>query len=316
MGPAELLRKSLLTLADSERVRDIVERAPVTRSVVTRYVPGTYAADVVTAVADLSATGRGATIDYLGEYTTDADQAKATTQAYLDLLRLLADDDLTADGRAEISVKLSAIGQSLPADGPAVALENARTICAAAHAAGTTVTLDMEDHATTDATLEAVRNLRADFPFVGVAIQAYLHRTEGDCRDLAAAGSRVRLCKGAYAEPESVAYQDADDVAKSYVRCLKILLAGPGYPMIATHDPRLVEIAAALTRHHDRATDTYEFQMLYGVRPEEQRRIADRGNQMRVYVPYGEEWYGYLMRRMAERPANAFLFARSLISRN
>ncbi|GAA1757874.1 proline dehydrogenase family protein [Nostocoides vanveenii] len=316
MGPAELLRKSLLTLADSGRVRDIVERAPVSRSVVKRYVPGAYAADVVTAVADLGANGRAATIDYLGEYTTDVEQAEATTQAYLDLLRLLADEGLTSEGRAEVSVKLSAIGQSLPADGPAIALENARTICSAALAAGTTVTLDMEDHTTTDATLEALQALRADFSFVGVAIQAYLHRTEGDCRDLATDGSRVRLCKGAYAEPESVAYQDADDVAKSYVRCLKVLLAGPGYPMIATHDPRLVEIAAALTRHHGRPTDSYEFQMLYGVRPEEQRRIADRGNQMRVYVPYGEEWYGYLMRRMAERPANAFLFARSLISRN
>jgi len=316
MGPAELLRKSLLTLADSGRVRDIVERAPVSRSVVKRYVPGAYAADVVTAVADLGANGRAATIDYLGEYTTDVEQAEATTQAYLDLLRLLADEGLTSQGRAEVSVKLSAIGQSLPADGPAIALENARTICSAALAAGTTVTLDMEDHTTTDATLEALQALRADFSFVGVAIQAYLRRTEGDCRDLATDGSRVRLCKGAYAEPESVAYQDADDVAKSYVRCLKVLLAGPGYPMIATHDPRLVEIAAALTRHHGRPTDSYEFQMLYGVRPEEQRRIADRGNQMRVYVPYGEEWYGYLMRRMAERPANAFLFARSLISRN
>ena len=316
MGPAELLRKSLLTLADSGRVRDIVERAPVSRSVVKRYVPGAYAADVVTAVADLGANGRAATIDYLGEYTTDVEQAEATTQAYLDLLRLLADEGLTSEGRAEVSVKLSAIGQSLPADGPAIALENARTICSAARAAGTTVTLDMEDHTTTDATLEALQALRADFSFVGVAIQAYLRRTEGDCRDLATDGSRVRLCKGAYAEPASVAYQDADDVAKSYVRCLKVLLAGPGYPMIATHDPRLVEIAAALTRHHGRPTDSYEFQMLYGVRPEEQRRIADRGNQMRVYVPYGEEWYGYLMRRMAERPANAFLFARSLISRN
>lgn len=316
MGPAELLRKSLLTLADSDRVRDIVERAPVSRSVVKRYVPGSYAADVVSAVADLGATGRVATIDYLGEYTTDSGQAQATTRAYLDLLGLLADEGLTTSGRAEISVKLTAIGQSLPADGPAIALDNARAICAAAQAAGTTVTLDMEDHTTTDATLGALRELRADFPFVGVAIQAYLHRTEADCRDLATAGSRVRLCKGAYAEPESVAYQAADDVAKSYVRCLKVLLAGPGYPMIATHDPRLIEIATALTRHHDRTPDSFEFQMLYGVRPEEQRRIADRGNQMRVYVPYGEEWYGYLMRRMAERPANAFLFARSLISRN
>jgi proline dehydrogenase len=150
---------------------------------------------------------------------------------------------------------------------------------------------------------------------VGAVLQAYLHRTEGDCRDLAVAGSRVRLCKGAYKEPESVAFQDSADVDKSYVRCLKVLMAGGGYPMVASHDPRLVEIAGALAARHHRAADTFEYQMLYGIRPEEQKRLADRGEQMRVYIPYGQEWYGYLMRRMAERPANTVFFLRALATK-
>jgi proline dehydrogenase len=200
----------------------------------------------------------------------------------------------------------------LPRDGDAIALENARAICVAAERAGTTVTFDMEDHTTTDRTLETVRTLREDFPWVGAVLQAYLHRTEADCRDLAGEGSRVRLCKGAYKEPASVAHQSGEDVDLAYVRCLKILMAGDGYPMVASHDPRLVEIAQALASHHGRNPDSYEFQMLLGIRTNEQKRIADRGHQMRVYVPFGEDWYGYLVRRMAERPANLQFFLRSL----
>ena len=213
-----------------------------------------------------------------------------------------------------MSVKLSAVGQSIPGDGDAVALENARAVCEAAERVGTTVTLDMEDHTTTDRTLETLRALRQDFPWVGAVLQSYLHRTESDCRDLAHEGSRVRLCKGAYKEPESVAFQDGEDVDLSYVRCLKVLMAGEGYPMVATHDPRLVEIARALAGHHGRSPDSYEFQMLLGVRDLEQKRIADRGHQMRVYVPFGDDWYGYLVRRLAERPANIRFFLRSLAS--
>jgi proline dehydrogenase len=173
----------------------------------------------------------------------------------------------------------------------------------------------MEDHTTTDATLEALGELRRDFPQTGAVLQSYLRRTEGDCRDLAGPGSRVRLCKGAYDEPESVAYRDRREVDRSYVRCLKVLMAGQGYPMVATHDPRLVEIAGALAIRHDRAKGSYEFQMLYGVRPDEQRRLADQGERVRVYLPYGNEWYGYLVRRMAERPQNLALFLRSLVSK-
>jgi proline dehydrogenase len=311
----DLLRNSLLQLSKSGTVRRTIERAPVSRSVVRRFVPGEATADAVRATAELRMTNRLATIDYLGEDTLDLTQAIRTRDAYLDLLGELRRADLSQMGMGEVSLKLSALGQMLPGDGKKIALEHAREICQAAADAGTTVTLDMEDHTTTDATLEALRELRQDFPWVGAVIQSYLRRSEADCRDLAHEGSRVRLCKGAYKEPESVAYQSSEDVDTAYVRCLKVLMAGDGYPMVASHDPRLVEIAAALAAHHGRDPQTFEFQMLYGIRPEEQKRIADRGSQMRVYIPYGEEWYGYLMRRMAERPANTLFFLRGLATK-
>ena len=316
MDASDLLRNSLLQLSKSDAVRRTIEKAPVSRQVVHRFIPGEGTADVVRATAELRTTNRLATIDYLGEDTTDLTQAIRTRDAYLELLRALAEADLSQHGMGEVSLKLSALGQYLPGDGDKIALEHAREICEAASAAGTTVTLDMEDHTTTDATLETLRELRKDFPWVGAVIQSYLRRSEGDCRDLAHEGSRVRLCKGAYKEPESVAYQSGAEVDQSYVRCLKVLMAGDGYPMVASHDPRLIEIAGALAAHHDREATSFEYQMLYGIRPEEQKRIADRGDQMRVYLPYGEEWYGYLMRRMAERPANTAFFLRGLVTRN
>jgi proline dehydrogenase len=173
----------------------------------------------------------------------------------------------------------------------------------------------MEDHTTTDQTLATLRELRKDFPETGAVLQAYLRRTEADCRLLAHEGSRVRLCKGAYNEPESVAFPSRHEVDRSYVRCLKVLMAGQGYPMVATHDPRMIRIATALATRHDRAPGSYEFQMLFGIRPDEQRRLAAAGETVRVYLPYGQEWYGYLMRRLAERPSNLTFFLRSLISK-
>ena len=191
-------------------------------------------------------------------------QASATTDAYLELLERLAEAGL-AD-IAEVSVKLSAVGQLLGGDGEKIATENAAVICEAALEAGTTVTIDMEDHTTTDSTLAIVRELRRDYPWLGAVLQAYLHRTEADCRDLAYEGSRIRLCKGAYAEPASVAHTDPEEIDQAYVRCLKILMAGAGYPMVATHDPRLVEIAVAAGRTgtadqgHLRAADALRHQ--------------------------------------------------------
>src|SRR2546421_517465 len=239
------------------------------------------------------------------------DPSAATKDEYLRLLKAPGDAGLAP--AAEVSLKLSALGQRFDEE---LAYEHAHAICAAAEAAGTTVTLDMEDHATTDQTLDTLGRLRADFPATGAVLQAYLRRTEGDCRELATPGSRVRLCKGAYAEPESVAFQSAVDVDRSYVRCLNILMSGPGYPMIATHDPRLLAIAEDRAKWFDRRRDEFEFQMLYGVRPDEQLRLTGNGYTVRSYVPYGTQWYAYLMRRLAERPANLSFFLRALKSRH
>lgn len=308
-----LLRQPILLLARSQGVKKLVSTMPVSSGIVTSYVPGEKTADAVLATADLVDDGLRVTLDYLGEDTTDAARAQATVDAYKELLA-----ELTVKGlapHAEVSVKLSAIGQFLPDGGHTVALENARDICRAARNAGTTVTLDMEDHTTTDSTLSILRELRKDFPETGAVLQAMLHRTEADCRALAYEGSRVRLCKGAYMEPADVAFQEKVEIDKSYVRCLKVLLGGQGYPMIATHDPRMVQIASSLASRFGRRPGTYEFQMLYGIRPEEQKRLAAAGETVRVYIPYGTEWYGYLMRRLAEKPQNLAFFARSLVSK-
>lgn len=312
----DVLRGALLQAAQSRQVRELVETTPVSRSVVRRYVPGTEAADAVNACHDLVGQGLSTTLDHLGEDTVDIAAARAVRDAYRVVLEALSDAGLTEGGRCEVSVKLSAIGQALGADGEKIALEHAHEICAAAAAAGTTVTLDMEDHTTVDSTLSILRELRRDYPWVGAVLQAYLYRTEGDCVDLAHAGSRVRLCKGAYAEPESVAYASKKDVDLAYVRCARTLMAGAGYPMLATHDPRLIDIGNALAVQNKRQQGTYEFQMLYGIRPEEQRRLASDGETMRVYVPYGTDWYGYFMRRLAERPANVSFFLRSLLTKS
>jgi len=308
-----LLREPLLLLSRSGTVKNLVSTLPVSSGIVRSYVPGESTEAAVEATARLVGDGLSVTLDFLGEDTLDVEQADAKVAAYVALLKQLSAAGLTR--RAEVSVKLSAIGQALPDVGHKVALENARTICRAARNAGTTVTLDMEDHTTTDSTLAILQDLRKDFPETGAVLQAYLHRTEDDCRALAHEGSRVRLCKGAYNEPDSVAFQDRTEVDRSYVRCLKVLLGGQGYPMIATHDPRMIEIASSLASRYGRAQGTYEFQMLYGIRPEEQKRLAAGGETVRVYVPYGEEWYGYLMRRLAERPRNLTFFLRSLVSK-
>nr|WP_246222723.1 proline dehydrogenase family protein [Phytoactinopolyspora limicola] len=286
---------------------------PVTRKLVARYVAGTEEQDATRVSGELVSEGMTVTVDFLGEDTLDRQQAASVADSYVSLLDALHQSGLSS--AVEVSLKLSALGQALPADGEAIALEHARKVCDAARRAGTTVTLDMEDHTTTDSTLGILQQLRLDFPETGAVLQAYLRRTEADCRDLAYEGSRVRLCKGAYNEPPGVAYTDPREVDRAYVRCAKILLAGPGYPMLATHDPRLVEITGSLAAKYRREQGSYEYQMLYGVRPEEQRRLVRAGERMRVYVPYGEDWYGYLVRRLAERPANMLLFVRSVASK-
>jgi len=310
-----VLRQALLALSASGPARDAIMATAATRSVVARFVAGETIDEALAVTASLAAGGRLVTIDFLGEDTTDPAQAAAVTDEYVRLLGRLCEAGLAARGRAEVSVKPTAVGLGLPGSGEKTALENIRRIASAARNAGTTVTVDMEDHTRVDATLRLVGELRADFPDLGCVIQSYLQRSADDCRVLAATGSRVRLCKGAYQAPDGVGLASKADVDMSYARCLRILLDGPGYPMLATHDPRLIRIAAGRAGLAGRDNDSFEYQMLYGIRPGEQARLAASGAQMRVYVPYGSDWYGYLVRRLAERPANLMFFLRALSSR-
>lgn len=315
---AHTLRPAMLAASRADGLRRAVERSALTRRVVRRFVPGDTLGGVLEVVAALRDSGRFISIDYLGENVVDADDAAATVQAYLDLLDALGRrDDRASDGvrPLEVSLKLSALGQSLDRDGDKIALENARTICERAEAVGAWVTVDAEDHTTTDSTLSISGDLRVDFPWLGTVLQAYLRRTHGDCAELASVGARIRLCKGAYDEPASVAYRAAADVTDSYLRCLRVLMAGRGYPMVASHDPAIIDAVAGLARESGRDGDDFEYQMLYGIRDDEQLRLVSAGNQVRVYVPFGTQWYGYFMRRLAERPANLGFFLRALSAR-
>ena len=320
-----MLRTAILAASRNRRVEKLITDAPVSRGVVRRFVGGPDSAAAVTATRGLLEHGLTVTLDHLGEDTTDRADADATVHAYVELLDALQAAGLTEresplKARAEVSVKLSAVGQALygaAGDGHAIALDNARTICSAAERVGATVTLDAEDHTTTDSTLEVLRELRADFPETAAVLQAYLHRTESDCRDLATAGSRVRLCKGAYKEPASVAYQRRSEIDDSYVRCAGVLMAGEGYPMLATHDPRMIQLGLEHANRNGRKPGAdFELQMLFGIRPNEQQRLASLGHTVRVYIPYGAQWYGYLMRRLAERPANLAFFLRAMSGKN
>jgi len=315
---ATTARPAILAASRSQRLRNTAERWPITRRVVHRFVPGESLDDVMGSIEALRESGRMVSIDYLGEDVTDADTANSTADAYLKLLDALGrrlDAAPEAVRPLEVSLKLSALGQALPRDGEKIALENAHSICTAAKRAGVWVTVDAEDHTTTDSTLSIVRELRADFDWLGTVLQAYLRRTHADCSEFAASGARIRLCKGAYDEPASVAYRDRDDVTDSYLRCLRVLMAGTGYPMIASHDPVVIEAVRDLARETGRRIGDFEYQMLYGIRDPEQRRLAAAGDTVRVYVPFGTQWYGYLVRRLAERPANLTFFLRALVAR-
>ncbi|MFG1921991.1 proline dehydrogenase family protein [Cryptosporangium sp. NPDC048952] len=285
----------VLGAARQKPVRSLLARSTVNRRVVARFVAGDDIESALTTARTLSADGLRVTLDHLGEDVTDAVHADRTVAAYRVLVDRLAEEGL-ADG-AKVSVKLSALGQST---------ERGFALVEHAYRNDVDVTFDMEDHTTVDRTLAAVRELRQQFPRLGCVLQSMLLRTEDDARDFAYPGSRVRLVKGAYAEPPSVAHGRKSQVDRAYVRCLRTLVEGGAYAMVATHDPRLLRIAA--TR------PIGEYQMLYGVRPAEQRRLADAGDTVRIYVPFGTDWYAYFTRRLAERPANLAFFARSLVS--
>ena len=301
------LRPLILAAARSSRCEHAITSTSVSRQLVNRFVAGSGRSHAIDVVSRLLDDGRYVSVDFLGEHVTDTAAAQATVDEYRALIEELGNltGSTTSVPPVEVSMKLSALGAEFSAED---AVKHARIICEAAQSAGVWVTVDAEDHTTTDSTLAAVRLLRNDFPWLGTALQAYLKRTESDCHEFA--GARIRLCKGAYNEPSSVAYRRRDEVTASYLRCLDILCEGTGYPMVASHDPAVIEAAAR------RVPQQFEYQMLYGIREDEQARLVAAGNHVRTYVPYGNAWYPYFMRRLAERPANLRFFLRSLVSRS
>ncbi|MGY1742752.1 MULTISPECIES: proline dehydrogenase family protein [unclassified Blastococcus] len=308
-----MLSSRAVLLAASRRpaLRRALVGVPATRRVVDRFVAGETLDDALAAVRRLTGQGIAVTLDHLGEAVTDPGLARRSQEAYLAALDGLA--PLGLGPAAEVSVKLSAFGAGLPG-GEDLALELVAPVAAAATAIGTTVTLDMEESATVDATLRVLAELRRDHPDTGAVLQAALFRTADDVAALAVPGSRVRLVKGAYDEPPTVAHVDRADVDAAYARCLGVLMRGGGYPMVGSHDPRMVALACRLAGEYGRAPDSWEVQMLYGIRGAEQARLAAGGVRVRAYVPYGADWYGYLVRRLAERPANLRFFLRSLVT--
>jgi proline dehydrogenase len=309
-----VMSKVLLGASRRPGLRRFVVGNPATRRVVDRFVAGETLDDALAAVRVLTADGIAVTLDHLGEDVTDRGEAKRSRDAYLAALEALG--TLGLGRRTEVSVKLSAFGQALPDGGHDLALDLVRPVVAAASALGTTVTLDMEDSRTVDSTLAVLAELRADHPGTGAVLQAALFRTEDDAKALAVEGSRVRLVKGAYREPAAVAHQGRRAVDAAYTRCLEVLMAGPGYPMVGSHDPALIAQAQLQAARAGRRPGSWEVQMLYGIRPQEQRRLVANGLQVRAYVPYGVDWYGYFMRRLAERPANLRFFLRSLATKS
>ena len=279
---------------------------PFTRALVRRFVAAEDLEGALEVLRRLEATGLRWTVDILGESVTSNEMAEAAADRYIATLDALAGAGLEAN----VSLKLSQMGLGIDHD---FCQRNLRRVIRRAAELGAFVRIDMEDHTVTDITLGIAREMHADYHDVGVVIQSYLRRSEADVEQLIREQIRVRLCKGAYDEPVEVAFQSRAEVDESFVRLMERLMRDGRYPAIATHDHRLIEHAIEFAQRHGIDPARYEFQMLYGVRRDLQERLVAQGYTVRVYVPYGTEWYPYYMRRLAERPANVLFVLRSLL---
>jgi proline dehydrogenase len=300
----QAMRSVLLGLSHRRSIGRLATRLPFTRPLVARFVAGETLDAALRALGRIHDAGFGTTVDILGESVTSDADARAAVAAYVAAIPALGAAGLDLN----VSLKLSQMGLGLGRD---IARENVARVLTAAAAAEGFVRIDMEDHSTTDATLAIWRDLRplmAGSGDVGVVLQSALLRTPADAEMLIAEGARIRLCKGAYKEPADVAHQARAAVDAAYVAIMERLLVAATYPAIATHDDRIVERAVAFALERAIASNRFEFQMLYGVRRDLQERLLRDGWRVRIYVPFGEQWYPYFMRRLAERPANvAFL---------
>lgn len=301
-----MFRWALTQAADNATIASFARNDPRVRAVVDQYIAGETIEEGLAAAQELAALGMTLTLDHVGEFVGDLREAEAATDVYRTLLARIADLGLAAG----VSVKPTQLGLLLD-----------RQRCSAAIAelakrsadAGVHVTLDMEDHSVTETTIQLVEEAHAaGHDNVAVAVQAYLHRTAEDVRRLTAVGASLRLCKGAYSEPAHLAYRRKVDVDRSYLEAARYLIAEGVHPRFATHDHRIVAAIKREAAIVGRDRDSYEFQMLYGVRPEMQRALVEDGYRLRVYLPFGVEWFPYFTRRLAERPANLLFFARAL----
>jgi proline dehydrogenase len=316
-----MLRSTFIALSRLRWAQTVITRLPPARALAARFVAGNSLAEAMRVTQKLNQRGINVTLDFLGESVTSPDEAARAADEYVRALAEIA----IRQARANVSLKLTQLGLDL---GDNICLPNVRRVVAAAHAAGTFVRLDMEDTGHTDRTLAMVRQLRLEFENVGVVLQAYLYRTEQDLLDLASQYTRVRLCKGAYQESPDRAFPRKHDVDANYIKLARQMLdrsaqAAPADPAgrvppfcaLATHDENMIAAAQRYAADHTISRQAFEFQMLYGIRPRLQEQLADAGNAVRVYLPYGTHWYPYFMRRLAERPANLWFLVSSLTKR-
>lgn len=304
-----MLHATLVKAGESKTLQRQVSGNGWARAQAMRFVAGEELADGLQVVDNLAHSGRSATLDYLGEAVTTLDEAYAARDVYLRALEEIGRKGVDCG----VSVKPTQMGLELDEQ---ICEASIAKIAAACDTAGVHLCLDMEDSHVTERTVVLVERLRADGHHdVGCAVQTYLHRTRDDVARLTQAGASLRLCKGAYAEDRRIAYQTRRDVDVNYARCGDYLMREGHYPRLATHDDRLIDYLRHAAVREGRGHGDYEFQMLYGVRETLQTQLIDDGARLRVYVPFGQQWYPYLMRRLAERPANLTFFLRALVGK-
>lgn len=292
-----MLKDTLLYLAQNPRMRDFAIQNRVARNISRRFVAGEVLDDAVQATRVLNKRGIQVAMDLLGENVTTREEAEEATRAYIAAIELIAKAQIDAN----ISIKLTSLGLDL---GQEICRANLNSILESGQEHNVFICIDMEASTYTEQTVSTVKEVRQNFEQVGTVIQSCLHRSRVDIEQLVDQGIRVRLVKGAYKEPESVAYQEKADVDKNYLQLMEILLARGRFPAIATHDEEMINAACRFVRDHGINPTSFEFQMLYGIRRDLQEKMVRKGYNVRIYVPYGSHWYPYLMRRMAERPAN------------
>ncbi len=301
-----MLRSLLLYLAECESPRNFLTRHAVGRRLASRFIAGETTEDALRTVRRLNSEGFLVTLDYLGESVLETAEAEAACTVYLELLNRLAAEKLNS----HVSIKLTQLGLAVD---EALARRNLARITERAAQHQNFVRVDMEGSAFTEATLRVFRAVDAPRNVAGIAIQAYLFRTEADVDELLKCGAEIRLVKGAYKEPPEVSFPKKRDVDENYRKLAETLLASGIYHAIATHDERIIAATQRIARHRGITPDKFEFQLLYGIRRQLQRELAKNGWRVRIYVPYGREWYPYFMRRLAERPANLLFLMRNLL---